>query len=490
MDIYVFLEIFREAGYFTAHIGKWHLGGMREEQRLARLKGKCNRPGPNQHGFEEYVSMLDGPDSPRYKLLHHQSLLHTEGHKYFLRNDRPMKPPPNNDGSIMVLSDSEANEAIRILKEGVTQRPNKPFFMQVWFNAPHSPWQLLPTGQSIYNKTIGYDLFSNFSEYKCNGEKLFNTKEWKYKSMVTAMDISIGRILDTLTELKLDENTLVIFTSDNGFERGAGAAGFFREGKRSLMEGGVRVPCIWLWKGIVPANHTVSYWGAQTDLIPTFLEAAGISKPQNFVSDGISLLPILLSNNKKLNKKKKNFYLKDKLSIGKKLSSSRLYLWHRDTEPYDGYDGRVNSAGYIDNVKVITKGHSGVIYKIFDMKLDPYESNNLLNTKSISIDFNNFKSDLIRKNLKLDPMVTSKCVTYSNKTTTDICERNYLDSLGVRVIFIMQHLYPFVKVGNAGHIDYMKHRQHKAICDVPIASQIIPLKFGPRNCTFCSIPSY
>ena len=76
-------EVLREAGYYTAHVGKWHLGGMRQNYLEDReLRDNCANPGPNQHGFEEYISMLDGPGSPRYtNLLRWETCLHTHGHK-------------------------------------------------------------------------------------------------------------------------------------------------------------------------------------------------------------------------------------------------------------------------------------------------------------------------------------------------------------------------------------------------------------------------
>ncbi len=78
------VEVFRENGYFTVHSGKWHLGGMREELRRDRTeRDQCSRPSPNQHGFEEYISELDGPESPRYTFLM-RSLLHTVGERFDL----------------------------------------------------------------------------------------------------------------------------------------------------------------------------------------------------------------------------------------------------------------------------------------------------------------------------------------------------------------------------------------------------------------------
>ena len=76
-------EIFREAGYYTIHSGKWHIGGMREEMRVDRAnKDVCVYGSPNQHGFEEYTSALDGPESPRYTFLNRNSELHSKGHRH------------------------------------------------------------------------------------------------------------------------------------------------------------------------------------------------------------------------------------------------------------------------------------------------------------------------------------------------------------------------------------------------------------------------
>ena len=112
--------------------------------------------------------------------------------------------------------------------------------------------------------------------------------------MISAMDASIGRLLNTLEELDIEENTLVVFASDNGPENGAGNSGPYQQRKRSLMEGGVRVPAIWQWKNTIPAGQESRAWSASVDLFPTFLEASGIPIPDHVQWDGVSLLSALV----------------------------------------------------------------------------------------------------------------------------------------------------------------------------------------------------
>lgn len=168
-----------------------------------------------------------------------------------------------------VLSDREAEEAIRMMKHVRDRNQfyqqlynsnsnnsstrnsfsssiydlHQPWFIQVWFNAPHGPWEILQSGLEVYTKN-----FSKTNEFwktvTCAHDPKSFAKDqqiFKYKTMVTAMDKSIGMLLDAIKELGIEEETVVVFTSDNGQEMGAGNAGPFREGKRSLM---VRIYCV------------------------------------------------------------------------------------------------------------------------------------------------------------------------------------------------------------------------------------------------------
>ena len=220
-------EILREYGYYTAHSGKWHLVGMRVDRVY---HDKCSRGSPNQHGFEEYISELDGPEFARYTFLHRTNIgLHTYGHRHLLRDDIPV-PFDVNDKKPRVLSDREASDAIQVMRnihlQNLSVENPQPWFIHVWFNVPHSHWELLPSGIELYSKHYlkTPDYWENLTcPLSKNKDRIADSLAWKYKTMVSAMDKSIGMLLDELKRLNIEENTLVVFTSDNGNEAyGAG----------------------------------------------------------------------------------------------------------------------------------------------------------------------------------------------------------------------------------------------------------------------------
>eukprot|EP01038_Epipyxis_sp_PR26KG_P008225 gene8225-11131_t len=543
-------EILREAGYYTMHSGKWHLGGMREEMRVDRAyHDKCSRPSPNQHGFEEYISELDGPESPRYTFLM-RSILHSKGHRHLLKDDVPI-PIIENPHEQNVLSDREVSDVIHFIKESQTNRPNQPWFAQVWFNAPHGPWELLHCGEKLYSDHYNKS-HKDWENTRCGKDSLYNMR-WHYKTMVSAMDKSVGMLLDSLKALNIEENTLVVFTSDNGPEMGAGTGGMYQEGKRSLMEGGVRVPAIWQWKGKIPANSYTTFFGGNTDLVPTFLDAANVKPPKGMKFDGISLLPVLFkagpikstkdlyehqyhSKLKPGEKEIKSRYfsndavpMKDLLHITepnglRKLSDEsissgknhtrspfsigsasgmvstglhhsnpigRVFLWHKDTDPFCcGYD-RVQSAGYYEYIKIITTSYRGCIIKVYDMKHDPTERNNLVFNQHKTDCFANLENfdiqklhGLLPKSIAKDhcnyfvPIINSTSSTNGKPAdSVDICIEKYYRSLISKTMIILHKLAPFVKFGNYGHQKYMKEDIDKATCNVPLASQLKTLDY-------------
>ena len=247
-------------------------------------------------------------------------------------------------------------------------------------------------------RNIDFQKEKCFAGYTLPREPILETRTWKYKTMVTAMDKSIGMLLNTLAELGIENDTLVIFTSDNGPERGAGSPGLYREGKRSLMEGGIRVPTFMQWIGVIPPKTVYEQYAIHTDLAPTFLDLGGAIRPPGVLFDGISLVPLIKprkhhyhSNHTVSTLLQGGFPLLYSGGVGKRWGQergvfnqrNRVILWHRNTEKYDGADEHVNSAGYYDGLMVIQKsGIDGCVYRLFDMYVDNYQKYNMIEPSS------------------------------------------------------------------------------------------------------------
>ena len=301
---------FLEAGYHTAHVGKWHLGGMRPKDIEMRASRRCGAadPGPTQHGFAEYVSMAEGPGSARLASLLPAKQLYHSGAKHLVRNDRPLPQPAGSP--VPILTDRQTDEAIRIMTE--SSKRGQPFYMHVWYDAPHGPWEVI----APYNKL--------YKEKQWEG-----TRNFPYATMVSSVDANIGRLRRALDALGIAENTLVVFLSDNGPEELAGSAGPFKGRKRSLQEGGIRVPCMWQWKGKIAENRRLNTFSLATDLFPTFMAAAGITSPGGgspspplYRLDGSSILDLLLLP---------PLQTRPAAETAQRLSQ-RTALWHKDIE--------------------------------------------------------------------------------------------------------------------------------------------------------------
>lgn len=485
-------EIFREMGYYTAHSGKWHLGGMREEMRIERAYHDKWAPGsPNQHGFEEYISELDGPESPRYTFLNGLGILHSKGHRHLLQDDVPMPKVEKANGEMTILSDREAEDAIRMMKQAEANYKGQPWYIQVWFNAPHGPWELLPSAESFYSQKHNQSL-SYWKDYKCsNGEVLQNQKRWRYKTMVTAMDRSIGLLLDAVRDMGIESNTIIVFTSDNGFENEAGTAGPYKEMKRSLMEGGIRVPTIIQWAGHIPAGSSSSLWAAHTDLLPTFLEAAEIKQPANALFDGVSLLPALLAGYSRSHAKaKEDKHLSEPLQQTLQTLKNRVFLWHKSTDPF--FVPRIQSAGYLDQVKVMFRDHVGYIDKIFDFKHDPFESVNLLDQSQGGLQLDRLSKEDIVKMIAKEPF-KKHCETVGGSGVEECVRRNH-ERIVEKIEIIVPKLRAFVRHGSDMFQHYMAKYNPHATIQTPLASQLpsVASYFNRAACEAsftCSLPA-
>ena len=246
-------KLLKGQGYATMCIGKWHLGDQREFL-------------PIRHGFDHYYGlpysndMGGGEEDPKKDKRPPLPLM---------RDEKVIEAPAVQD----TLTARYTEEAVKF----ITEHKDKPFFLYLPHTAVHTP---LHPG-------------ANFRGKSRNG---------KYGDWVEEVDWSVGRVLDTLRELKLDQNTLVIFSSDNGpwLIRGkeGGSAGPLRGGKGSTWEGGMREPTIAWWPGHVPAGTACDAVTANIDILPTFVKLAGGEVPAKPVIDGKDISPLLLGKAK------------------------------------------------------------------------------------------------------------------------------------------------------------------------------------------------
>jgi len=243
-------EVLKEAGYATALLGKWHAGN-------AKTKGD-----PNSQGFDYFFG------TPKFNGV--TKLLEESKTRAPLMRNREVVVKAIEQKEMDQLTTMYTEEAVSF----ITENKESPFFLCLAHNMPH-----VPLGVS--------DKFRGKSE------------EGIYGDVIMELDWSMGVILKTLEDLKLDENTLVVFVSDNGpwIEKGiddhAGHADPLRGSKMKSWEGGPRVPCIMRWPGEIPAGKTSDAIVTTMDLMPTFAGLAGQTLPADLVIDGKDILPLL-----------------------------------------------------------------------------------------------------------------------------------------------------------------------------------------------------
>ena len=239
-------RVLATAGYRLVAIGKWHLGY--EDHFL-----------PRRFGFEYYFGPLGGAVD---------YFFHSEpdGTPMLYENDNPVV----REGYI---TDLITEAAVHIIKEHPGTRP---LFLYVAYTAPHTPYQ--PPGEKPPRPVP--------PEEQSKG-----TREI-YKAMVERMDWGIGQILDSLREKNLDQQTLVVFFSDNG-GTGLGRNGPFRGGKGGLFEGGIRVPGIIRWPGVLPPGRVYPYPVMTFDLSCSIVQEAQGRLPAGHWCDGIDIFPCI-----------------------------------------------------------------------------------------------------------------------------------------------------------------------------------------------------
>jgi arylsulfatase A-like enzyme len=237
----------RPAGYATAIIGKWHLG--------------LESPNtPTERGFEFFHGFLgDMMDSFTTHLRH--------GQNYMRRNREVITPTGH-------ATDLFTDWSVAYLRERAQDR--RPFFLYLAYNAPHFPIE--PPAEWL-------------AKVKRRAPELPEKRALNV-AFIEHLDDAIGRVLTALKETGLDRNTLVVFSADNGGSLPhAQSNDPWRDGKQSHYDGGLRVPFMARWPGVIAAGSRSDYAGLTFDAGATFIEAAGVARPADL--DAVSLLPIL-----------------------------------------------------------------------------------------------------------------------------------------------------------------------------------------------------
>ncbi len=269
-DTVTVARLLQQAGYATALIGKWGLGGP-------------DSIGiPNRQGFDEFFGYL----CQRHAHNYYPEFLFRNRQRVPLPGNQVAKPREDGAGvasqRAQYSHDLCANEALKF----VERHRGGPFFLYLALTIPHANNEAGGKGMEV----------PSLGQY---AQRDWPEAQKGHAAMISRMDADVGRLLAKLRELQIDQKTLVLFTSDNGPHREGGnnpdfndSNGPLRGIKRALYEGGIRVPMIARWPGQVPAGQTTAHVSAFWDFLPTACELAGLEPPAGI--DGLSYLPTLL----------------------------------------------------------------------------------------------------------------------------------------------------------------------------------------------------
>ena len=330
-------KLLKKSGYVTAHVGKWHLGGL----NLGHIHNRSGSiPGPHEHGFDHYLCQNE--EQPLRGKLGKERMLYRKGGTCLIRNEKEVShdDPFYNQ----YLTDIIGNETINLIEK--YHKQETPFFLNVWWLTPHAPYEPAPE--------------PHWSENSCDD---ISYDQHCFRSMVARLDYQIGFIIKKLEELKIRDNTFILFVSDNGGAYEANI-GNLKGGKTDLHEGGIRVPMIVNWPSRIAGGTNSDMLSHTNDILPTFCAAAKARLPENIELDGIDLLPHMIK--------------------GSESSERKTVFWQIDLyrhmqrhypkpKPYATEIARHGKWKLLAN--------KGKPVELFDIESDPIEANNLLSKK-------------------------------------------------------------------------------------------------------------
>lgn len=326
-------ELVKQKGYATGIFGKWHLG--HHEEFL-----------PLQHGFDEFFGL---PYSNDMWPVDYDGNPATDWRK---ERFPPLFLIDGNEKSLPVTTlEDQAQLTKRYTERAVSfiqKNKNSPFFLYVPHSMPHVP---IRASEHFKGKS----------------------KQGMYGDVMMEIDWSVGEILKALRENSLEENTLVIFTSDNGpwlnYGNHAGSTGGLREGKGSTYEGGHRVPCIMQWKGTIQQGLISNSLSSTIDIYPTVAGLLGLTLPDKKI-DGVSLLPILQGNVTATPRTEFYYYYRRNNLEAVRMDDWKLVLPHPGRTYLSHPVGNDGHPGQVDENAEMSLG-------LYDLRRDPGERYNV-----------------------------------------------------------------------------------------------------------------
>lgn len=289
-------ELLKKEGYATGHFGKWHLGTLTTTEPDANRGGKAKFVDeytiPSEHGYDEFfcteskVPTYDPMVNPvsfkedeskhfGWRAVEGKSAVQSYGTAYWTGENIKAVDNLEGDNSRVIM-----DRVLPFIEKATKQE--RSFFTTVWLHTPHLP---------VVTDKEHRDMYKDLS-----------LEEQLYYGSITAMDEQIGRLWETLKKLDITEETIIFFCSDNGPEvKTPGSAGIYKGKKRSLHEGGVRVPAFAIWHGTWEAGKRTAFPMVTSDYLPTLIDILDIDYPDDRPVDGISLLDAINGKAEKRN---------------------------------------------------------------------------------------------------------------------------------------------------------------------------------------------
>ena len=317
-------EILKEAGYATAHVGKWHLGLPTANR---------DKPTPHDHGFDHWFATWNNAEPS-----HHNP-------ETFIRNGEPVGKLEGYSCQLVV------DEAIQWLDDRT--ETEAPFFLNVWFHEPHAPI------------AAPDDIVEDYGQLKDKGAV--------YSGTIDNTDRAIKRLLAKLKQLGPPEDTIIVYASDNGSYRDDRTGGL--RGKKGMnWDGGIRVPGIFNWPGKINPDVVLQEPAGLVDVLPTVCDLVGVKRPEGVHLDGTSLASLLLKPGATLDRKQPLFW---HLQKSRPVVAMRSGKYSLVADP----DYELSTSNMFEEAWIpAIKNGRYKNYQLFDLEADPNQTTDIAKT--------------------------------------------------------------------------------------------------------------